>query len=224
MDKAVAYLRVSGRGQVEGDGFPRQLETISRYAKANGLALDSSYRDEGISGTSELADRPGLAALLDRIESNGVTVVLVENASRLARDLMIAEVILAQFRAQGVTVIEADGGNDLTVGGNDPTGKLIRQILGAVSEFDKNVTVLKLRAARERKRREGGKCEGRKAFGTTAIERETLTRMKHLARKPRNSDRRSYGQIAELLNSEGCRTRTGRPWNRGTIFAILKRQ
>lgn len=224
MDKAVAYLRVSGRGQVEGDGFPRQLETISRYAKANGLGLDSTYRDEGISGTSELADRPGLAALLDRIESNGVTVVLVENASRLARDLMIAEVILAQFRAQGVTVIEADGGNDLTVGGNDPTGKLIRQILGAVSEFDKNVTVLKLRAARERKRREGGKCEGRKAFGSTVQEGDTLKRMKHLARKPRNSDRRSYGQIAEILNSEGCRTRTGKPWNRGTIFAILKRQ
>jgi hypothetical protein len=38
-----------------------------------------------------------------------------------------------------------------------PTSKLIRQILGAISEFDKAMTVAKLRGARERKRREVGK-------------------------------------------------------------------
>ena len=43
-----------------------------------------------------------------------------------------------------------------------PTAKLVRQVLGAISEFDKAMTVAKLRGARERKRREAGKCEGRK--------------------------------------------------------------
>ena len=33
---------------------------------------------------------------------------------------------------------------------------------GAVAEFDKAMTVAKLRGARERKRRKNGKCEGRK--------------------------------------------------------------
>jgi hypothetical protein len=42
-----------------------------------------------------------------------------------------------------------------------PTAKLVRQVLGAISEFDKAMTVAKLRGARERKRREVGKCEGR---------------------------------------------------------------
>jgi DNA invertase Pin-like site-specific DNA recombinase len=37
-----------------------------------------------VSGTRELADRPGLAALLDRLESNGVRTVIVERADRLA--------------------------------------------------------------------------------------------------------------------------------------------
>src|SRR5262249_26145745 len=36
----------------------------------------------------------------------------------------------------------------------------LRQVLGAISEFDKAMTVAKLRGARERKRREAGKCEG----------------------------------------------------------------
>ena len=30
---AISYLRVSGNGQVEGDGFTRQREAIYRYAK-----------------------------------------------------------------------------------------------------------------------------------------------------------------------------------------------
>jgi hypothetical protein len=39
----------------------------------------------------------------------------------------------------------------------------VRQVLGAISEFDKAMTVAKLRGARERKRKVEGKCEGRKS-------------------------------------------------------------
>ncbi len=222
MAKGISYLRVSGKGQVDGDGFPRQREKVAKYAKRERINLVGEYLDEGISGTSELADRPGLAALLDRVETNGVKTILVENASRLARDLMVQELILHQFRQIKVRVIETDGGNDLTVDSDtDPTAKLIRQILGAVSEFDKNVTVLKLRAARERIRAAGGRCEGRKPFGSTPIEAEALKRLKALARKPRNGPGRSMQQIASELNGERHRTRSGKPWNRGTVWAIL---
>ena len=72
------YLRVSGNGQVDGDGFPRQRETIARYTKAAGFELVGEYRDEGVSGTKDLDDREGLSDLLARIRSNGVRVVLVE--------------------------------------------------------------------------------------------------------------------------------------------------
>ena len=224
MPNAVAYLRVSGKSQVDGDGFPRQRERIERWAKANRHKLVGEFLDEGVSGTSELSDRPGLAALLDRIESNGVRIVLVENASRWARDLMIQEVILEQFRQLGVQVIEVEGGNDLTLDSTtDPTATLIRQILGAVSEFEKSVIVLKLRAARERKRRSGERCEGRKPFGSSPSEEKTLSRMRILARKPRGGERLSYAAIAEKLNQEGHSTRSGKPWKRGTVHAILSR-
>ena len=36
--------------------------------------------------------RPGFAAMLERIESNGVRTILVETANRFARDLMVQEV------------------------------------------------------------------------------------------------------------------------------------
>lgn len=224
MVKAVSYLRVSGKGQIDGDGFDRQTDVVVGFAASNGLTIVDTFRDEGVSGTNELADRPGLAVLLDRVESNGVKVVLVEKSQRLARDLMVAEMILAQFRKIGVQVIECDGGHDLTVSGDDsPTGKLIRQILGAVDEFDKNVTVLKLRAARERKRRQGQKCEGRKAYGERPGETVIVERILKLRRKPRGADRLSFAAIADRLNTAGIPTRQGGLWRPSTIQNVVKR-
>lgn len=221
--KAVSYLRVSGRGQIDGDGFDRQADTVARFAKRQRIDLVDEYRDEGVSGTRDLEDRPGLAALLDRVESNGVRTVIVENASRLARDLMVQEIILDQFRKVGVTVLEADGGNDLTAGDDNPTAKLIRQVLGAVSEFDKTVTVLKLRAARQRQRANSGRCEGVKPFGHFPAELPVLDRMRELRRKPVKGDRMSYAAIADQLNDEGLPTRSGKPWGPSSVQAILKR-
>ena len=219
---ALSYLRVSGRGQVEGDGFARQREAIGRFARASGYAIEDEYRDEGVSGTKDLGDRPGLAALLDRIESNGIRVVLVERADRLARDLMVSEVILDQFARVGARVLTADG-VDLTNADDDPTRTLIRQVLAAVAQFDKSVTVLKLRAARQRVRCRAGRCEGRKPFGTRPGEDQTLALMKELRRKPRGGTRLSFGAIARRLSAEGHPTRSGRPWAPGSVHAILTR-
>jgi DNA invertase Pin-like site-specific DNA recombinase len=44
------------------------------------------------------------------------------------------------------------------------TSKLVRQVLGAIAEFDKAMTVAKLRGARDRIRKERGKCGGRKGY------------------------------------------------------------
>ena len=184
-EKAVSYPRVSGKGQLSGDGFTRQRDTIARYAASNKIEVVEEFPEEGVSGTNDLDDRPALGALLDRLESNGVKLVLVENASRLARDLMVQEIILERFRKLGVRVIECDGGNDLTVGNDNPTAKLIRQILGAVSEFEKAVLVHKLRAARARLRRTEGRCEGRKPYGFREGEALVVARILDMRRKPR---------------------------------------
>lgn len=223
---AVAYLRCSGLGQVDGDTWDRQESAIRKYAGNHGLVVadDDWFRDEGVSGTKDMDNRPGLARLLDRIESNGVRVVLVENATRLARDLMVSEVILAQLRDAGCRVISCDSGVDLIdESDDDPTRRLIRQVLGAVSEFDKRVTVLKLRAARDRIRRRGDRCEGRKPYGSRPGEAVVVARIRELHRKPHNGPRRSLQSIADTLNAEGVPTRTGKPWSKQTLHGIIGR-
>jgi DNA invertase Pin-like site-specific DNA recombinase len=131
--------------------------TPSRYAKAHGIQIVQEFTDEGVSGTTDALDRPGLTELFVSLKANGVKLVLVENATRLARDLMVSEIILAEFRRLGVKVLSADGGIDLTLGNDDPTGKLVRQILAAVSEWEQCALVQKLRASRLRIRRAGGR-------------------------------------------------------------------
>lgn len=207
---------------MDGDGFTRQAAAVAKYARHAGLSIVETYRDEGVSGKRDLENRPGLAALLDRIESNGVRVVLVERADRLARDLIVSETILGQLRKRGVKVFEAEG-VELTAGDGDPTRKLIRQVLGAVSEFDRCVTILKLRAARERIRATGAHCEGTKPFGTLPSERAALARILDMRRANRGRGRVSFAKIAATLNAEKIPTRSGRPWAPAVVFGIVKR-
>jgi len=220
--QAVSYLRVSGKGQADGDGPERQRVAIARFAKASGLDLLEEFSDLGVSGTRELADRPGLAALLDRLEANGVRTVIVERADRLARQLMVQEVIVAQFQRIGARILTADG-VDLTSGNEDPTRALIRQVLGAVAQFEKNVTVLKLRAARERKRNRGERVEGVKPYGYFPAEAAIISRMKELRRKPPKGRRPSLSDVAARLNADGHRNRAGREWSAQLVHHVLRR-
>jgi DNA invertase Pin-like site-specific DNA recombinase len=82
----------------------------------------------------------------------------------------------------------------VTAADEDPTRVLIRQVLGAVSQFEKSVIVAKLRAARMRQRRATGRCEGRKSYGEHPGEEAVLHRIRQLHRKPRGCRRLSYGR------------------------------
>ena len=91
MKKCFVYLRVSGKTQVDGDGFTRQLVAVKSYAKAHDIRIVKAFRQEGVSGTKEMANRPAFSEMLEALHSNGVKLVLVKRLDRLARDLMIQE-------------------------------------------------------------------------------------------------------------------------------------
>ena len=81
-----------------------------------------------------------------------------------------------------------------------------------MAQFEKSVIVSKLKAARQRKKRATGRCEGRKPFGEKTGETEVVAYIAKLRRKPKGGERLSFAAIAERLNAEGIPTRTGRPW------------
>ena len=215
MKRAFAYLRVSGKGQVEGDGFTRQLEAIRRYAKEHDIRIVRVFREEGVSGTKDLANRPAFVEMMTALHANGVQLVLVEKLDRLARDLMVQETIIGDLRKHGfdlISVAEPDLLQD------DPTRKLMRQIMGAIAEYEKTMIVLKLRGARNRAKAKHGRCEGAKPYGTLPGEKEVLERMKALRQSGL-----AYERIAAQLNVEGRKPRRGSKWHSFSVSRILGR-
>ena len=220
--KAFGYIRVSGQGQVEGDGLDRQEEAIRRYAKVNGIKVVEIFREKGVSGTIE--NRPALAELMLSLETNGhgVKAVVIEKLDRLARDLMVQEAIIRDFQRHGFHLISALEGPDLC--GDDATRKLVRQIFGAIAEYDKAMLVAKLKAARERKRARDGKCGGRKGYHGTSEGKAIIRKIQELRRKPPKGERRTFREVAEALNSQGITTLTGKPWSVASVqMAVRKR-
>ncbi|MGI8746554.1 MAG: recombinase family protein [Bryobacteraceae bacterium] len=204
MVKAFAYLRVSGKGQVKGDGFPRQLAAIKAYAGANGVTILQVFREEGVCGARESLDRPAFTAMMAALYSNGTKMVLIERLDRLARDLMVQEATIADLHKHGftlVSVVEPD------LMATDPQRVFFRQVMGAVAQLDKSNVVAKLRGARMRKKAVTGRCEGRKPFGHREGEQAIIDRMKAL-----RATGLGYDKIAEQLNIEGIKPRSGQRW------------
>jgi DNA invertase Pin-like site-specific DNA recombinase len=209
MVKAFSYLRVSDVSQVKGDGFIRQEQACRDYAKSNGLEIVEVFRED-ISGTKE--SRPVLARLMVSLEQNnhGVKTVLIEKLDRLARDLMVQEAIVRDFQKLGTDLISALEGPDLCA--DDPSRKVIRQIMGAIAEYDKTMLVAKLKASRERSRAKHGKCEGRKGYADSEAGRAIVHKIHLLRRRPKVGPRLTWQQIADRLNAEGVTTLDGELW------------
>jgi hypothetical protein len=145
--------------------------------------------------------------------------VLVYRISDFSAPAPQIAVLLNHFRQSQVRVFEVSTKQELT----QPKGWIDDQLgqgrPGTLGTIQRRLTDLKARASRRR----SGKKAGRKPYGTSPGERAILLQIWRLRRKPRNDQRKSYREIAEILNEHGLRTRYGRPWEAKTIQGIVKR-
>jgi DNA invertase Pin-like site-specific DNA recombinase len=219
--EAIGYMRTSSAANV-GDGKDseqRQRLAIERHAKAAGFDIVDWFYDAAVSGADPVEARPGFAAMLARIAGNGVRTIIVETANRFARDQMVQEVGFAMLRGLGVTLIAADSPTSFLDDG--PTSKLIRQILGSVAEFDKAMTVAKLKGARDRVRRRTGKCEGRKSYAERDPALVAKARELGAPINARGERELSLREIAARLASEGYATPSGSTYSASAIKSML---
>ena len=221
--KAYGYLRVSGKGQLDGGGLDRQMAVIEGYAKKAGYEVVRYFREEGVSGTTEEVDRPAFQEMVSEILKNGVRTVIVEGMDRLAREYRIQETLLIYLASKGIMLISARTEEDITAAVKaDPMRKALVQIQGVFSELEKSLLVKKLRTGRERIRKQRGKCEGAKAY--KEVDPQLIREIKRLRRPPKGvTKKRSFREIAEILNSQGRVTRRGRPFTATNVANIAAR-
>jgi DNA invertase Pin-like site-specific DNA recombinase len=227
MEKAFLYLRVSSPGQVEGYGFDRQEEACQAYAKKAGYEIVGTFQEEGVSGAKDETERPAFQEMMAAILVNGVRTVIVEGMYRLARELRIQEALLVYMAAKGVDLLSARTEENVTQAIQaDPMKKALVQIQGVFAELDKNLTVKRLRKARDAKSAEQKKrCEGRKTFGCTPEEKKIVERIRAMRRTRKNGTPGMTMQaICDRLNFEGISTKLGKQWTPGQIHGILNRR
>jgi DNA invertase Pin-like site-specific DNA recombinase len=218
--KAVAYMRTSSAANVgpDKDSEKRQRAAIEGYANRAGLALVDWFYDAAISGSDHIETRPGFKAMLERIAGNGVRCIIVESPDRFARDLAVQLAGHDYLKALGITLIPATAPDFFTE--ETPTAVLVRQVLGAISQFEKATIVAKLKVARDRKRAETGKCGGQRSMAET---RPELVELARRLRHTRSGRQRSLREISAELTARGFLTaKTGKPFPAAQVARMLR--
>jgi DNA invertase Pin-like site-specific DNA recombinase len=222
--RGIGYRRVSTTEQAaSGLGLDAQQTAIEAAVARLGLSLVQTFTDAGLSGGLALEHRPALLAAIDGLAS-GDTLVTAKR-DRLGRDVLNVAMIERLVERKGARVVSAAGEGTEDDG---PTSILMRQIIDAFSQYERQIirhrTRVAMAAAKKRGQRVGcipfGMALGND--GRTLVpnhdERAVLTEIHQL----RN---RGYAlfSIAEDLNSRGLRNRQNRPWQANFIGQLLSR-
>lgn len=229
--KAIGYVRVSTAEQVNGFGLDVQEQAIRHYAKEHGLRLIEVARDEGFSGatgvdaSNGLETRPGLAGALSRIEGGDADALIVYRYDRLARDLVLQETVIRRLGAltksggpgvkapRPVPVLSV---TEPEVDAEDHTRVLVRQVLGAISQYERVVIRSRMAAGKAAKKAKGGYVGGRPPYGWRAErgelvhdaeEQETISFI--VAERAAGA---SYRALCGSLAARGALPRGGGDW------------
>jgi DNA invertase Pin-like site-specific DNA recombinase len=224
--RAIGYIRVSSQTQIDGYGLTSQEQDVRRCAKAHGLKLLDVLRDEGVSGSTEAIERPGLAEALALLEAGQCEVLLVPRLDRLARKLTIQEAALAQVWKHGGRVIACDQGEVERDEPDDPMRTAMRQMMGVFAQLERGMVVARLRRGRQAKKDADGYAQGRPPYGykaeggaliKVAVEQEVIEKARRL-----RVTGSSLREIARALEAEGYRTRIGGTWHPPQVSRLLE--
>jgi DNA invertase Pin-like site-specific DNA recombinase len=216
---AVAYLRTSSATNVgpDKDSDKRQRTAIEAFARRAGFAIVGEYYDAAVSGADPVDKRAGFAEMLQHLAANGAKTIIVESPDRFARDLAVQLAGHDMLKDLGIAIIPASAPDFFTE--DTPTAILVRQVLGAIAQFEKASAVAKLAAARKRKREREGRCEGRKPLSQTRPEVVALARK--LRRRRPKGGQLSLREVSRKLATLGFLNERGKPYAAKSVASML---
>ncbi|WP_312283934.1 recombinase family protein [Candidatus Igneacidithiobacillus taiwanensis] len=143
MSRTFAYVRVSTAGQTPENQI-QEIEAAGFHVEPHRVVAET------VSGSTAIAQRPGFAKLLDRLEPGDV--LIVTKLDRLGRDAMDVSSTVKKLASLGVRVhCLALGGVDLT----SSAGTMTMHVLNAVAQFERDLLIERTQAGLARARAEG---------------------------------------------------------------------
>jgi DNA invertase Pin-like site-specific DNA recombinase len=216
--KALGYVRVSTDKQ--GISLEAQAEKIKAMALVQGTELIDTIVE---SESAKSLNRPGMAKLLAAVDKGKVQAIIVAKLDRLTRSVKDLCELLERFERRGVALISVAESLDT----GSAAGRLVLNIMAAVSQWEREAIGERTRDALRHKRTNGERvgniqfgyrlCADRRHVEPDPGEQAVLTEIQKL---------RQGGQtlrgIAAALNHRALRTRRGSAWRLEHVARILR--
>jgi DNA invertase Pin-like site-specific DNA recombinase len=150
--KAVAYIRVSSMGQLDGHSLDAQERLFGELCKNRGWEPVKVYREEGRSAHVEsIARRPVFKHLLDEAGRGLFDVVVVHTLDRWSRNLKVTIETVSLLAKHNVGLVSITESIDWS----NPQGRLFTQMLGAFAEYFSESLATHVKKGQEQRAREG---------------------------------------------------------------------
>jgi|SRR5215218_3295345 len=217
--RSATYNRVSTKAQAEhGLSLDAQQERTAAKAREFG-ELVREYVERGVSGRRD--SRPELDRMLADAEARAFDVLVIPKLDRLGRSVRQLQENFARLEDAGVQLVSLAESIDTSTA----AGKLLRNVLAALAEFETDVIGERVRSVNQR-RIKGGKHNGgprpygyryrRGALGIVTEEAVIVVRIfeEYVCGKRQIN-------IAHDLNADGISSLHGGDWHQGTVGALL---
>ena len=202
-----------------------QRTRITGAAMTNGWGVDRIYSDEGVSGSTPLAERPEGGKLVRALQPGDV--VIAAKMDRLFRSAQDALNTVDKFKRAGVKLILVDMGTDPVT--ENGVSKMLFTVLAAMAEFEKGRILERMADGRKGKKAKGGHTGGQAPYGYRV---EGIGRDAVLVEEPGEQAviRRAKELIAgsslrgvvRVLADEGFVSRSGAPFQATQIMRMAK--
>lgn len=219
----IGYVRVSTDKQVEsGLSIESQIMKIEQYVSLYDLELVEILIDRGVSASS--LNRPELQRAFDKLESGVASALIVTKLDRLTRSVKDLGVLVEQYftEKKGYSLLSVSDQIDTRTA----SGRLVLNILGSVSQWEREVIAERTSEALQAKKRRGEYAGGRVGFGYKIVDgKQVIDESKQAVIamvKRLRGDSKSYRTIANELELAGHKNSNGKKFNKNVIARILK--
>lgn len=225
MEKAVCYVRVSTMEQAtQGVSLEAQEEKLIAYCKMYGLEIVKIIKEEGISATKPLKDRPGGKELMGLVNSRKVNNVVALKLDRLFRNAEDALHVTRDWDSKGVSLHLVDMGGQV-INTKTAIGRFFLNMMAGFAELERNMIAERTAMALEHKKRNlepyAPTPLGFERIDDTLKKNDEEWEIVNLIFQLR-SEKISYAKIAEELNNRGIPGKRGGKWYGSTVRYVFQ--
>lgn len=193
MRKAIIYSRVS----TDEQSNERQISELTAKAGHYGMNIITTFSDK-ISGSKGFFNRDGGNALMNYINKNDVTDIVVSEISRISRNVEDTKKVIRILSGMGVNLHISNISMDtLDANGNtNPLVALVTSVLGGVAEYERELLRERTRSGMRHAKAQG-KQIGRERT-EMSLEAEKLLKMGESAKSVMKITGMSKSQVYKI--------------------------